>query len=153
VNDGGLILGDFSINLLSAYFGLCLANFYRKNIRPDLILHKEQNNLDEQKLACEIKTVKFLNFNDFAFDLQKLVYYKTSRLKFENSVFVYSGEIKEIEDLLKLFLKQKPTSMLDCLHNQHILFALPKSKESNPYQWGIYAIDLGQGINESCLNK
>ncbi len=131
----------------------CLANFYRKNIRPDLIFHKAQNNLDEQKLACEIKTNKNLKFYELAIDLQKLVYYKTSRLKFENAVFVYTGEPSNIKDLLSRFIKQNPTSILNCLHKHCILFALPKSKENNTNQWGIYAIDLGNGINEGCFQK
>jgi hypothetical protein len=131
----------------------CLNNFYRKTIRPDLILHGGQNDLKNQKLVCEIKTIKNLKFDKLSIDLQKLVYYKTSRLKFENAVFIYTDELSKIESLLKDISFQAPNSMLDCLHTNCILFAVPKKKGDKTYNWGIYAIDLGNGINMNCFVK
>jgi hypothetical protein len=131
----------------------CLNNFFRHKIRPDFILHGGQNDLKNQKLVCEIKTNKNLRMDKFVIDLQKLVYYKISRLKFENSVFIYTGQLSKIETLLNELQKQNSSSLIDCLHKHCILFALPKSKETNPYHWGIYAIDLGNGINANCFQK
>jgi hypothetical protein len=131
----------------------CLNNFFRQKIRPDLILHGGQNDLKNQKLVCEIKTNKKLRIDKFVIDLQKLVYYKISRLIFENSVFIYTGELSRIQTLLNELHKRNSSSLIDCLHKHCILFALPKSKENNTYQWGIYAIDLGNGINERCFDK
>lgn len=124
-----------------------------KKISPDIVLHNGQSNTLNQKLVCEVK-MEGTSWKSMEKDLRKLIFYKLDALEFENAVFIFTGNKASIVNYLDRIVRvQGFGSLIDCLHKHGILFALPKSKESNPYQWGIYAIDLGNGINERCFQK
>lgn len=71
--------------------GSILHHEHLKEIYPDLLLHEQQNNLNQQILACEIKTLKALEHENgkrkLKQDLIKLGHY-VSDLQFKYSVFV-----------------------------------------------------------------
>lgn len=54
---------------------------------PDLVLHEQQNNINQQLIACEIKTINGLNYDSLLKDINKLDKYVES-LNFKYSVFV-----------------------------------------------------------------
>ncbi|WP_435524583.1 hypothetical protein [Chryseobacterium indoltheticum] len=71
-------------------------------VYPDLILHEQQNNTDQQVLACEIKTVQALNRESKSLieDLLKLDKY-IDVLDYEISVFI------QIKNPFDEFLKNR----------------------------------------------
>lgn len=80
-------------------------SIYRQNlgiVYPDLILHEQQNNTDQQVLACEIKTVQALNREPKSLieDLLKLDKY-IDVLDYEISVFI------QIKNPFDEFLKNR----------------------------------------------
>jgi hypothetical protein len=112
-----------------------------KKISPDIVLHNGQSNTLNQKLVCEVK-MEGISWKSMEKDLRKLIFYKLDALEFENAVFIFTGSKALIENYLDRIVRvQGLDSLIDCLHKHCILFALPKSKENNTYQWGIYAID------------
>lgn len=62
-------------------------NYKIKRVVPDLILHYHQNNANSkmQQLVCEVKSSYCITKVNFEKDLVKLLLYKKSRLKFQNS--------------------------------------------------------------------
>lgn len=109
----------------------CLNHFDRNNLRPDLVLHRAQNNIDKQLLICEIK-MKGANGISVFYDLQKLIFYKSPRLKFKNAIIIFTGSKQELEEILVLHCT--PT-FLNCLYDNEILFATKEKK------WQIFSLD------------
>jgi hypothetical protein len=82
--------------------------------------------------------------------LRKLIFYKLDALEFENAVFIFTGNKASIENYLDRIVRvQGLDSLIDCLNKHCILFAIP----DKTYNWSIYAIDLGNGINKNCFGK
>lgn len=82
---------------------------YRRNINivyPDLVLHEQQNNLNQQLLACEIKTIIAIkkSLEDFKKDLIKLSNY-IDVLEYKTCVFIQIMDDPEIFERNILYLK------------------------------------------------
>ena len=67
----------------------CLPNVNYKRLSPDIVLHKNQNNSEQanQRLICEIK-MEGASWGSIKKDFDKLLFYKLSRLQFQNAVFI-----------------------------------------------------------------
>jgi hypothetical protein len=114
----------------------CVYNLNTYRTIPDVVLHQGQNNKNKQMLVGEIK-MKGVNFSLILTDLQKLIYYKVSGLKFENAVFIYSGDKSDLEEKLEVGLTSK---ILKCLIKNNIVVAL-RSKASKKTSWEVYEFD------------
>lgn len=125
-------------------------SFNPAKVSPDLVLHKSQINRerDNQLLACEIK-MDGCGRNGFEKDLLKLLLYKSSRFRFQDAVFIYTGSKERIEDFLSQLNSPQPSSpctILPCLQDQKIVFVLKSEKskkreQNNCYQWEAHVID------------
>jgi hypothetical protein len=116
----------------------CVENINLKRIIPDVVFHGGQNNMKNQLLIGEIK-MKGANFNLIVKDLQKLIYYKISKLKFENAVLIYSGDKSDLEEKLTLGLS---TQMLNCLISNKIVVALSTKATTNQRKiWKIFKFE------------
>jgi hypothetical protein len=111
----------------------CLEDFNNKRVSPDLVFHGGQDNLDNQLLVAELKMEGASRLSILK-DLEKLLFYKLSSLKFQNAVFIYTGSKNELESKLELGLSEK---MLQCLIKHNIVIALRELmvREQN---WNIY---------------
>ena len=123
----------------------CLPKKPIKRISPDLVLHKSQNNFspENQLLVCEVK-MEDATANNVDKDLRKLIFYKTSRLRFQHNVFIYTGSKLSIENFL---LERLPLenyrnnhSLVKCLERNKILFALPIKKNEDLFEWEIFFV-------------
>ena len=108
----------------------CLGNFNPNRLRPDLVLHGGQNDNDSQILISEVK-MDGATEGSILNDLQKLIFYKVSRLKFKNAVFIFSGTKEQLEGILVNLCSNQ---FSECLKEHKILFAC-KNK-----QWQIFNI-------------
>ncbi|QOW10116.1 hypothetical protein Q73A0000_06960 [Kaistella flava (ex Peng et al. 2021)] len=91
--------------------GSVLRNNFNDIVYPDLILHEQQNNLNQQKIACEIKTVKSINSSNGKFnvkkDLKKLGKYITE-LQFETGIFIQIGNhFNEFSETIRYLKKNE----------------------------------------------
>jgi hypothetical protein len=134
----------------------CIQDVSKYRLVPDLVLHKSQtdNSSENQLLVCEVKMDSKISKDNFKKDLDKLLYYKLSQLKFQNAVFIFTGKKELLNQYLNEY-RHSQTSLhfLNCLHTNCILFAIPKQKKEKTNNWGIYTIDLGNGINKNCFVK
>jgi hypothetical protein len=119
----------------------CLEDFNNQRVSPDLVFHRGQDNLDNQLLVAELKMEGASRLSILK-DLEKLLFYKLSSLKFQNAVFIYTGSKNELESKLELGLSEK---MLQCLIKHNIVIALRELmvREQN---WNIYEFDQNQLI-------
>ena len=117
----------------------CLEDFNNKRVSPDLVFHRGQDNLDNQLLVAELKMEGASRLSILK-DLEKLLFYKLSSLKFQNTVFIYTGSKNELESKLELGLSEK---MLQCLIKHNIVIALRELmvREQN---WNIYEFNNNQ---------
>ena len=111
----------------------CLNGFENKFFKPDLSIHKGQNNFGKQLLVGEIK-MEGVDIASLLLDLQKLIYYKISQLNFENAVFIYTGNKSDLESKLTVCLSFE---MLQCLIKNKIVVAL-REEDSKKSFWKIY---------------
>lgn len=111
----------------------CIGDYIPTRISPDIVFHGGPMNRKRQKLVAEIKMEK-PDPTKVLRDLQKLLFYKISDLKFENAVFIFTGKKEDLEDLLVTWLSR---GMLDCLIQHQIVVAL-NGKGKNKIDWSIY---------------
>ena len=117
-------------------------DFNRNRLSPDIVFHLSQNDAskENQKLICEFKmsnTRKSLIIKD----LKKLIFYKISRLQFQNAVFIFCGNSSEFERKLNGI----STEMLQCLIKNKIIVILQKEQNTNNcYNWQPYIFNLQQ---------
>lgn len=123
----------------------CLPKKTINRISPDLVLHKSQNNSEAQNqlMVCEVK-MEGATRENIDKDLRKLVFYKMSRLRFKHSIFIYTGSKLSIEHFL---LERLPLenyrnnhSLVKCLEENKILFALPINKKDDYFEWKIFSV-------------
>lgn len=67
-------------------------------------------------------------------DLEKLLFYKLSSLKFQIAVFIYTGTKSELECKLEFCLSEK---MLQCLIKYKVAIALRENR-GREQNWNIY---------------
>lgn len=134
---------QFNIELNKTNFDIsklnCI-NFVPKRISPDIVLHKSQDDSTpkNQILVCEVK-MDGAKKNSIIKDLNKLIFYKVSRLQFQNAVFIYTGEHKRIETLLNQIQNSNlNTNLIKCLKKHNIIFCL--RKDLKPKTWELYKI-------------
>lgn len=99
----------------------CIVHYTPKNFSPDLIIHNSQNDLFNQLFIAEIK-MDGASINKIIKDLIKLLYYKTSFLKFKNAAFIYTGSIQNLEVKLEAILEFKNDDFIRCLIDNEIVF-------------------------------
>lgn len=79
-------------------------------VYPDLILHQEQNNRNQQILACEIKTLSSISSSRGKFnvkkDLKKLGHF-INHLNYEQCVFIQIKDNEKISENNFAYLKKK----------------------------------------------
>jgi hypothetical protein len=111
----------------------CLQDFKPKRLIPDIVFHGGQDNLNNQLLVGELKMdgASILNIIK---DLQKLMFYKLSRLKFKNAVLIYTGRVQNLDDNLSNIYFH---GLLECLVENNIVVA---SQDNN--NWNIYEFNL-----------
>ena len=115
---------------------LNLKDFNR--ISPDLILHKSQNDKQRgnQQLVCEIKMEGAIPCKIIK-DYQKLLYYKLSELNFKNSIFIYTGSVKTINEILL-----NENTLCSCIQKHNIItITLEENLEDNIPNWKIHTIN------------
>lgn len=123
----------------------CLPKKPIKRISPDLVLHKGQNNssAENQLLICEVKMAG-ATAASVDKDLRKLIFYKVSRLRFQHSIFIYTGDLSGIENFLSSCLPienyRNTNSLVKCLKRNKVLFALPYNKNNDYYEWEIFSV-------------
>ena len=119
----------------------CIGHYRPRKISPDIVFHGGQNNTDNQLLVAEIK-MEGTSWLNIIKDFQKLMFYKLSRLQFQNAVFIYTGTKEDLEDIFfSLHL-----SFLECLQKNKIIIVLPFSKNKQNYEWKAYQINLENHI-------
>lgn len=149
----GFSINDYTINAepnkqsfsTNNQLNPCIETINYKRLSPDIVLHKNQNNSERanQILICEIKMSGSSHSNIYK-DFKKLLFYKLSRLQFQNAVFIYTGTKESlwniIEGLNYTTLENK--SLFKCLKKHKIIFVVPeKSKKSKEYyHWEAYGI-------------
>lgn len=127
----------------------CLPKKPIQRISPDLVLHKSQNNSspENQLLVCEVK-MKGASVENVDKDLRKLIFYKTSRLRFQHNIFIYTGNILSIQNFLLGCLpienSRNTHSLVKCLEKHKILFALPIIKKTDYYEWELFSVRLNR---------
>jgi hypothetical protein len=123
----------------------CLNDFSNNRTVPDLVLHKSQDNKSpqNQQLVCEVKSDYNLSEKSFIKDLKKLLYYKLSDLRFQNAVFIYTGEKNKIDELLARYkFETNDSNIINCLCKNEIRFALRSNQiGNNTFDWKIYQVD------------
>jgi hypothetical protein len=119
----------------------CIGDYSPRKISPDIVFHGGQNNTDKQLLVAEIK-MEETSWVNIIKDFQKLLFYKLSRLKFQNAVFIYSG----IKEDLEAILFTLPLPFLECLQNNKIIIVLPLTNNEQNYEWKAYQINLENHI-------
>lgn len=115
-------------------------DFNRNSLSPDIVFHLSQNdtNPQNQKLICEFK-MSITQRTSIIKDLEKLIFYKESRLKFQNAVFVFCGNSSTFEQKLKGI----PNEMLHCLIKNNIIVILQKEQITNNFHnWLPYIFNL-----------
>jgi len=75
----------------------CIGDYVPTRVSPDIIFHNNQNDLLNQLLVAEIK-MNGCSTRKLVKDLQKLLFYKLSYLKFKNAVLIYSGTFEDLEN-------------------------------------------------------
>jgi hypothetical protein len=140
---------DISKKNYSILNSKCLEGLNKNRMKPDLVLHQEQNKINEQKLVCEIKLDYGNNIYNVLKDLKKLVYYKISNLKFENAVLIIFGSMEQIEKTMEKINILEPSFVNDCLYRNKILFCLTSNrkvnenkKNSETWEWSYYKIEI-----------
>jgi len=128
----------------------CMPQRQFRRLSPDIVLHKSQDNSSRknQLLVCEIK-MEGATWRKIYKDLQKLLVYKLSRLKFQNAVLIYTGSKTSFENKLQSILgdiellKSDDTSF-KCLKKHKVIIVLPKDKKglNNCWSWEAYSISL-----------
>jgi hypothetical protein len=99
----------------------CIEHYRPTNFSPDLIIHNSQNDLTNQLFIAEIK-MDGASTNKIIKDLTKLLYYKTSFLKFKNAAFIYTGSVQSLKVKLESILEFDNEDFISCLINQEIVF-------------------------------
>lgn len=112
----------------------CLKGLENNVFKPDIVIHKNQNNTEYQFLIAEIK-MDGVDFPTLLYDLQKLIYYKVSPLNFQNAVFIYSGDKYELEEKLTIGLS---STILNCLIENKICVAVREFNEVKRDKWKLY---------------
>jgi hypothetical protein len=122
----------------------CIDNYFPPSIEPDIVFHAGPNNLKNQLLVAEIK-MEGAYYLDILKDLNKLLYYKLSYLKYKNAVFIYTGYKSSFEAKLEKHLYNE---MIQCLIKNNIVVAL-RSKTDKKTGWEIYEFDKKTLINKT----
>lgn len=149
----GFSINDFTINAepnkqsISAKNGLneCLGTIDYKRLSPDIVLHKNQNNFERinQRLICEIKMSGSSQSNIYK-DFRKLLFYKLSRLQFQNAVFIYAGTTDSLKNIIEglNYTSKENQSLLKCLKKHQIIFVVPEKLNDSKefYHWETYEI-------------
>jgi hypothetical protein len=115
------------------------ADFNRNRLSPDIVFHLSQNDATQQnqKLICEFK-MSNARSTLIIKDLEKLIFYKKSRLQFQNAVFVFCGNSSTFEQKLTGITNE----MLRCLFDNQIVVILQKDKKtSNFHNWQPYVFN------------
>lgn len=112
----------------------CIGDYIPIRVSPDIVFHGGQMNRKKQRLVAEIKMEKPEPLKVIR-DLQKLLFYKLSNLKFENAVFIFTGKKEDLEELLITWLSE---SKLDCLIKHQVVVALPSIKGRRKITWKVY---------------
>ncbi len=110
-----------------------------KSLHPDIVLHDSQKNKKQQLLVCEVKMAFALTQKNLFKDLNKLLYYKLSDLKFKNAVFIYTGTKENIRYMTESWEanEEMNNGFIECLCKHDILFALP---EKTTRKWKFYKV-------------
>lgn len=122
----------------------CIEHYTPKNFSPDLIIHNSQNDLENQLFIAEIK-MDGASTNKIIKDLTKLLYYKTSFLKFKNAAFIYTGSLQSLEVKLESILEFDNKDFIRCLINQEIVFYCResfKNKKPEEKAWNVFNLKL-----------
>lgn len=104
----------------------------KKIVYPDLILHEQQNNINQQIIACEIKTVKSVESNGgkqkILKDLIKLGEY-VEELEYETCVFIQIKDPTNIIEKVIPYLKKRKNT----ISNSSKIYYIIKEDDSISY--------------------
>jgi hypothetical protein len=106
----------------------CIGDYVPTRISPDIVFHNSPNDLLNQLLVAEIK-MKGCSTRKLVKDLQKLLFYKLSYLKFKNAVLIYSGTMEDLENKFQ----DLDDDFLRCLIDHKIVIATRSNKK-----WGFF---------------
>ena len=102
-------------------------------VYPDLILHEQQNNINQQIIACEIKTVKSIESNNgkqkVLRDLIKLGSY-VEDLQYETCVFIQIKDHDNIIEKVIPYLKKRKNA----ISNLSKIYYIIKDDDDISYQ-------------------
>lgn len=117
----------------------CIGDYVPTRISPDIVFHNSQNDLANQLLVGEIK-MKGCSTRKLVKDLQKLLFYKLSYLKFKNAVLIYSGTLEDLENKFQ----DLDNDFLRCLIGQKIVIATRSNKNWDFFEFSNRNINQNQ---------